>query len=264
MATSEEQVDQQHCASLLHERDRDLWLASLFAPAEARPFVQAVYAFVLEARDIRTRVSQPLLGEMRLRWWADAIHAGGGDARAHPVAGALLAAADRFDLPRDELVGLVEAHIFDLYDDAMPDMAALENYCRLTATNPMLWISRMLGGTVEPVFLSAGLALGLTRALRDPSPAFLPASLCADPGSAMARGEARRALAASAGDAFETARAAARPPVVGAAALLPAAMVPLYLELMARKDYDDASIVAAPSALRRQWRLWRAARGVGL
>lgn len=264
MPTSVEQIDQQHCASLLRDRDRDLWLASLFASADARPFVQAIYAFVLEARDIRTRVSQPLLGEMRLRWWADAIHAGNGDARAHPVAGALLAAADRYDLPRDELVALVEAHIFDLYDDVMPDMAALENYCRLTATNPMLWTARMLGGAVAPVFLSAGLALGLTRALRDPSPAFLPASLCTDPGSSTARRDARRALAASAGDAFERACAAALTPLAGAAALLPAATVPLYLELMARKDYDDASIAAAPSALRRQWRLWRAARGVGL
>lgn len=264
MAETEEAIDDRHCAALLRERDRDLWLASLFAPAEARPFVQAIYAFVVEARDIRARVSQPLLGEMRLRWWADAIDAANSDARAHPVAGALLAAADRFDLPRDELVGLVEAHIFDLYDDPMPDLAALEDYCRRTAINPMLWTARALGGGAAPAFLSAGRALGLTRALREPSPAFLPLSLCEGPDPEMARRQARRALAASARAAFEAARDAAREPLAGAAALLPAATVPLYLEQMAKKDYDDGSMVASPSALRRQWRLWRAARGVGL
>ena len=253
-----------HCAALLRERDRDLWLASLFAPADTRPFVQAVYAFVVEARDVRARVSQPLLGEMRLRWWADAIHAGNDDARAHPVAGALLAALDRFDLPRDECVALVEAHIFDLYDDPMPDMAALEAYCRLTSTNPMLWAARMLGGDDAPAFIEAGRALGFTRALRDPSPAFLPASLVAGADPAAARRHARAAIAAAAGAAFDSARVAAGERPAGAAALLPAATVPLYLELMARSGYDDASTTASPSTLRRQWRLWRAARGVGL
>lgn len=253
-----------HCADLLRERDRDLWLASLFAPADARPFVQAIYAFVVEARDVRARVSQPLLGEMRLRWWADAIHAHNDDARAHPVAGALLAAMDRFNLPRDELVALVEAHIFDLYDDPMPDMAALDAYCRLTSTNPMLWAARTLGGDDAPAFIEAGRALGLTRALRDPSPAFLPASLVVGDDPAAARRHARATIADAARAAFDAARVAARARPAGAAALLPAATAPLYLELMARSGYDDASTAVSPSTLRRQWRLWRAARGVGL
>jgi 15-cis-phytoene synthase len=41
-------------------------------------------------------------------------------------------------------------------------------------------------------------------------------------------------------------------------------MVPAYLERMARKDYNTLQGLTEPSPLQRQWRLWRAARGVGL
>ena len=43
-------------------------------------------------------------------------------------------------------------------------------------------------------------------------------------------------------------------------ALLPVATVPLYLELMSRRDYNPFRWVAEPQPWRRQWRLWRAAR----
>ncbi len=47
-------------------------------------------------------------------------------------------------------------------------------------------------------------------------------------------------------------------------ALLPAATAPLYLEQLTRSDYDPLRLPGEPSPLHRQWRLWRASRGVGL
>ncbi|PPC90160.1 MAG: squalene synthase, partial [Methylocystis sp.] len=42
------------------------------------------------------------------------------------------------------------------------------------------------------------------------------------------------------------------------------ATAPLYLERLARSDYDPCRPLGDPSPLRRQWRIWRASRGVGL
>ena len=80
------------CEAQLREKDRDLWLACLFAPAQARPHLHAIHAFAQEIGDVRAKVSQPLLGEMRLQWWRDAVEAPVGDsgARANPLADALL------------------------------------------------------------------------------------------------------------------------------------------------------------------------------
>ena len=57
----------------------------------------------------------------------------GGEAAANPVAAALLDTIARFALPTEPLLDLVEAHAFDLYDDPMPTLAALEAYARKTS-----------------------------------------------------------------------------------------------------------------------------------
>jgi phytoene synthase len=146
-----------HCESVIRERDRDLWLACLYAPQPARRHIHAIYAYALEAADVRAKVSQPLLGEMRLRWWTDALTGESSEGtRAHPVADALLDTIDCFDLPRDELVALADAHVADLYDDQMPDMATLEDYCRMTAAGPIRWAARILGAPPSPAFEEAG------------------------------------------------------------------------------------------------------------
>lgn len=255
-----------HCGALLRERDRDLWLACLFAPQPARRHIHAVYAYAQEVADAPRKVTQPLIGEMRLRWWSDAIAADGSEAaRAHPVADALIDTIERFDLPRAEMIALADAHALDLYDDPLPTRAALEEHCRLTSAAPMRWAARILGAGAAPVFDDAGVALGLTQILRSPrARRFLPDELIARHGGTDAGlRAAARDLRDAAARSYEAALSAAVHLVAGREALLPAATVPLYLDRMARQDADPFRAVEI-SPLRRQWRLWRAARGVGL
>lgn len=255
-----------HCEALVRAQDRDLWLACLFIPQPARARIHALYAYALEARDVRARVTQPLLGEMRLRWWVDAVTAEGATAegaRAHPVADALLDTVARYDLPREEVAALAEAHVFDLYDDPMPTLAALEDYCRATVAAPMRWAARILGAQDFAAFDDAGVALALTHILGRPASlaAFIPADLSAQAGG---RRDAVAALLALARDRYARARRGAADLTAGREALLPAAIVPLYLEALEKRGDALDRLPAAPSPLRRQWRLWGAARGVGL
>jgi len=259
-----------HCERLLRERDRDLWLACLYAPQPARRYIHAIHAYALEAADVRTKVSQPLLGEMRLRWWTDAIEGAATEGvRAHPVADALIDTIERFELPRAELTALADAHVADLYDDQTPDLATLDDYCRTTSAGPIRWAARILGAAPSPAFDEAGLALGLTRVLRHPAGPFLPADLLTRHGADIhADSPALRATLTELRDKaqghYEAARRAAQELGKGREALLPAATVPLYLARMTANGYDPLQGLAEPSPLRRQWRLWRAARGGGL
>ena len=252
-----------HCEANLRKQDRDLWLACLFAPATVRRDLHAIYAFVSEIRDIRAKVSQPLLGEMRLRWWSDTLESLNLDvAHAHPVADALRDVMRRNALPREEFLRLLEAHIFDLYDDSMPTRAALESYCRSTCAAPIEWAAKIIGAPPSNAFHDAGMALGLTRTLCASDQKFIP--LDGSPTSPQDYSKVRRQLIKLAQDYYQRALHASGALTSGREALLPASVIPLFLEQLAQRDYDPAQGPITISPLRRQWRLWRAARNYGL
>jgi phytoene synthase len=117
------------CAELVRSRDFARYAATLFVPAIPRRALLALYAFNAEISRVREQVSQPLPGEMRLQWWTDMLQgAGHGGIEGNPVAAELLLAIRDFRLPVEPLSRLIDEHQFDLYNDPMPSMAALEGY----------------------------------------------------------------------------------------------------------------------------------------
>lgn len=98
----------------VRQADPDRWLSSRFVADErARADLIALYAFEAELMAIPTRVTQPLLAEMRYTWWAeqlDGVFAG--VARVgHPVLEALTDLVARHGLDRAPLDALIEAHV---------------------------------------------------------------------------------------------------------------------------------------------------------
>lgn len=100
--------------------DPDRWLSSRFVgDAQARADLIALYAFEAELMLIPTRVTQPLLAEMRYAWWReqmDGVFAG--EARkGHPVLEALTDMVGRRGLTRPAFDALIEAHIDRVHGD---------------------------------------------------------------------------------------------------------------------------------------------------
>src|SRR5258707_4132006 len=109
-----------HCEALVGAAERGGFLAALFAPAAHRGALHALYAFNIEIARVREIIREPLAGEIRLQWWADAIAGkAGGEVGSNPVAAALLAAVARHGLPIAPLSALIAARRFDLYNDPM-------------------------------------------------------------------------------------------------------------------------------------------------
>ena len=269
-----------HCESLTRQFDRDRWLAGLFAPANARPHYYALTAFSYDIGRLREVAREPSAGEIRLQWWREALDGTRrNEAQANPLALALIDTIDRFGLPLSAFDNMLAARVFDLYDDPMPDLAAFETYCRETCsalfrlTTLILPAGHDLGGgeAADP----AGLAYATTGLLRNLPAAtargqiFLPADILASHGLSRADLLARRdgpALRAALGamreiarDRLRRAQEAGWTPEI-AAAFLPLALVPNYLNRMERASYRPfLTPVEAPQWL-RQWTLWRAAR----
>lgn len=263
-----------HCEELVRDADKDRYLATLFAPADRRGPLFALYAFNAEVAGIRDRIREPMAGEIRLQWWRDVLNGErGGEAAANPVAAGLLQAMAQHAFPAQRLYDLVEAHAFDLYDDPMPSVEALEGYVRYTSGTVFDMAARICGAPAEHAAEEAALAYGITALLRafalhaSRRQLFVPGEFGAAAEQALAgqssptlikalgmmRGRAREHLAT-----FE--QMLPQVPRAAMPALLPAALVPGYLAVMDRPNYDPFRTPVEVPQWRRQWALWRAAR----
>jgi phytoene synthase len=270
------------CEAIVRAADRDRYLADLFVPAEKRRHVHALHAFSHEIARVRDMVREPMPGEIRLQWWRDAlVGERPGEADAHPVAAALLDTVTRFRLPRQPLLDLIEARVFDLYDDAMPTVGDLEGYCGETSSALIRMASLVLGDGADlggaDAAGHAGVAYAVTGLLRAfafhaaRGQVYLPKDVLDRHGvgrHAIAAGTDSPALRAALAEMRVLARshhdratalATALPKAIGPA-FLPLSLVPLYLARMERADYAPFRTAVEVPQWRRQWRLWRAAR----
>jgi phytoene synthase len=271
-----------YCESLVRDGDPDRFFAGLFAPADKRPHLFALYAFSLEAARVREAVSDPMLGDIRLQWWRDALQGEArGDVRANPVAAALDDTIVRFRLPRSALVDLIDARVFDLYDDPMPTMADLEGYCGETSSVLIRLAGIVLADGADPGAADAaghaGVAYAITGLLRAfpwharRGQIYIPADVLGrhgvtredivsgrgGPGLVSALAEMREA----ARDHLDRARnLRATIPSAIAPAFLPVALAPAYLREIERRGYDPFRTVVDLPRWRKLWILWRAGR----
>lgn len=267
-------------ADIVQTGDRDRYVADLFAPDPFRKHLFALHAFSVEVARVREVVSDPMLGEIRLQWWRDTITNGTG---GHPVALALNATISKFALPKDAFLRLIEARIFDLYDDPMPSLLDLEGYAGDTSSSLIQLASIILAGGQNPGTADAaghaGVAYALTGIMRalpihiGRGQTFLPMGMISTRSvdvRALFAGKTTLELRTLLADL----RTIARQHLVEAereiadlalpvrAAFLPLALLRPYLERMDRADYDPFTRRVELPAWRRQWIIWRAARNM--
>ncbi|MGE3147985.1 MAG: phytoene/squalene synthase family protein [Pseudorhodoplanes sp.] len=272
------------CGQLVREADRDRFLALLFAPAAARPQLFALHALDLELARVAQAVSGPMPGEIRLQWWRDVLAgARAEEAAAHPVARAFLQLRARCALPAPLCARLVDAHAFDLYDEPPAHLADLEAAAEDRFGTLIRLAALVLTGGRDPapdrLAAEAGTAQGLVAVLRGFSPEAargrirLPADILSQRGvnpddilSGRDRPEIREALADLRGAArghLDAAAVRRQEAPAAIRSMLSPALLPLSLA-RAFLDRLDSAPPFAPveiPAWRRQWILWRAARG---
>ena len=123
------------CGALVRAGDPVRFRHALFAPPAQREGLFALYAFNLELAKIAPMVSEPMLGEIRLQWWREAVEAAydEGAVRAHEVVQPLTAAIRERALPRELLDRMIDARAADLDPAFPPDEATLDLYLADTA-----------------------------------------------------------------------------------------------------------------------------------
>jgi NADH dehydrogenase [ubiquinone] 1 alpha subcomplex assembly factor 6 len=260
--------------------DRDRFLCALFAPADRREDLFALYAFNSAIARIRETVSEPLMGEIRLQWWRDTLDAiYGGRKPIDATARALSDVIERRDLARAGFDRLVDARQRDLDERRPADLPELVSYAEESSATLTLLTLDVLGAGNDQAVRSAGTDVGVAWALTGLLRAvpvhaaqgrvWLPSSVLADC-EGVRRGrsspellQAVSIIATAADQRLASARKlAGSMGKAGQAALLPASLASSDLGMLARAGYDPFEAMrrgAGPG--RTMGLIWNGLRG---
>lgn len=268
------------CADLVRSHDFARYASTLFVPSDQRRALLALYAFNVEISRVREQVSQPLPGEMRLQWWNDMLAGTGhGGVEGNPVAAELMLAIRNCRLPVERLSRLLDEHQFDLYNDPMPTMAALEGYIGDTASALFSLGAAICGrqsDEIEHLARHAGLAQGIAQVIAalplDASrrQLFVPLQLLQQHGIGLEEvfaGKETPKLRTALDQLIAEARGHLKTafgllpqvPPDARRVFLPLALVGRDLQRMSRAD-NDPFTPHVTSRLRTLWTLWRASK----
>ncbi len=277
-------TDFDHAADVVRQFDKDRYLSALLAAETHRNGLMALYAYSAEISRIRELVSEPLPGEVRLQWWRDLLEGTEhGAVASNPVANALLQTIDRYELPKESLVAMAEARVFDLYNDQMPTLNDLEGYAGETVSGVIQLACLVLNDGKEAGTATAaghaGVAYALTGLMRalpwhaSRQQMYLPKDVCDRHNldvQSVFRGETTAELRAVLAEMRGHVRhhlgrvrqASKDVPTACQTAYLPLVLVEPFLKKLEREELDPLKQVAEMSQLRRQWILWRASGNV--
>ncbi len=140
---------------------------AMFAPLEVREDLFALISLNVELSRIPETVSEPMLGEIRLQWWNDAIESlfNGGPIAGHEVITGLEGPTGSGRLPKGKLLDLVDARRLLLSDSPMRDDKILDRFIAQTGGAMAALQVGALGGDIaaQDVAADAGWTEGAGR-----------------------------------------------------------------------------------------------------
>jgi 15-cis-phytoene synthase len=150
------------CAALVERGDPDRFLAAMAAPPAARAMLFPLYAFNLEVARAPWVTQEPLIAEMRLQWWRDAVDeiGEGKRPRAHEVVGPLAGVIQARGLPVVVFDKQIAARRWDIEKRPFDDLPSLIGHLDATGAG-LIWLSALALGAepgMEPQVRRVGLA----------------------------------------------------------------------------------------------------------
>ncbi len=159
-----------YCQEKAAASGSSFYYSFMFLPPERRQAIIALYAFCREVDDVVDECQDPQIAQTTLDWWRHQVGLIYEGTPQHPVGQALKDVIQRFNLPRELLLEVIDGMQMDLQQTRYLDWKALNLYCYRVASVVGLLSAEIFGYTNRQTLKYAhdlGLAFQLTNIIRD-------------------------------------------------------------------------------------------------
>ena len=141
-----------------------------FLSPERRDAMTVLYAFCREVDDVVDECSDANVARTTLNWWRGEVAAVYGGQPTHPVCQALVPVVQRYNLPQEHLLEIIDGMEMDLDQPRYADFKSLQLYCYRVASVVGLLSAEIFGYRNRETLKYAhdlGIAFQLTNIIRD-------------------------------------------------------------------------------------------------
>ena len=159
-----------YCQEKAASSGSSFYYSFMFLPPERRQAITALYAFCREVDDVVDECHDMQIAQTKLDWWRNEVRQVYGGQPQHPVGQALQDIVQRFPLPMEQLLEIIDGMQMDLSQTRYLDWKALNLYCYRVASVVGLLSAEIFGYTNRQTLKYAhdlGLAFQLTNIIRD-------------------------------------------------------------------------------------------------
>ena len=160
----------QYCQEKCAASGSSFYYSFLFLPAERRRAIMALYAFCREVDDVVNECNDISIASTKLSWWRQEIERVANGQPQHPVGLALKAVSGQFNLPKEQLLEIIDGMEMDLQQTRYLDFKSLSLYCYRVASVVGLLAAEIFGfkdRQTQKYAHDLGMAFQLTNIIRD-------------------------------------------------------------------------------------------------
>lgn len=160
----------QYCQEKCAASGSSFYYSFLFLPAERRQAIMALYAFCREVDDVVDECNDLSVASTKLAWWRQEVERVAEGKPQHPVGQALKRVAPGINLPKEQLLEIIDGMAMDLQQARYLDFKGLSLYCYRVASVVGLLAAEIFGyrdRQTQKYAHDLGMAFQLTNIIRD-------------------------------------------------------------------------------------------------
>lgn len=160
----------EYCQKTAAQSGSSFYYSFLFLPPQRRQAITALYAFCRLVDDVVDECHEVEVARSKLAWWRMELERLFAGEPQHPVSRALATSIERFNLPREYFLEIIDGMEMDLDYDSYPGFKELSLYCYRVASIVGIMAAEIFGYQDRQTLKYAhhlGTAFQLTNILRD-------------------------------------------------------------------------------------------------